>query len=367
MNKPGNSMRHIFISLGLWAGLLMLSACASSPYDNVFENEAQQKPALSDEDKRLEQSSFEKAYADLEHLTVRREGAWLVSSYFATKAWAWIAFAEQEWQERDETDAAQDALLEARSLMVEMSQASPAQQDNISMHTALISDSEHLRDDLWQQAAGFKRHAGFRCAEPEIAELEVTLVHAGHEQQELGWRHARSEIAAAERLAKEIPVLLGNCVAPQPVVACGCQADEVIELLPKYIYFGLDSDQLNTAAKRKLDDVVAYLQNWPDVFLMLEGHTDALANSYYNMGLSARRAQAVAGYLQLSGIPATRFGVRALGEQKRRSESCDAVSRALDRRVEIRYVNAGKLELTEDQLGIEVESIPLPANKERCQ
>jgi hypothetical protein len=32
--------------------------------------------------------------------------------------------------------------------------------------------------------------------------MEVRLVWAGHENKELGWRHAREHFAAAERLAK---------------------------------------------------------------------------------------------------------------------------------------------------------------------
>jgi hypothetical protein len=46
--------------------------------------------------------------------------------------------------------------------------------------------------------------------------MEVRLVWAGHEHQELGWRHAREHFAAAERLAKRAKKLVDNCFCPKP-------------------------------------------------------------------------------------------------------------------------------------------------------
>lgn len=334
--------------------LTLLSGCANRT-DALQLDEV----ALTDTEFTDQRSSFEKAYADIEALSVRPQNRWPVSSYFSTKAWAWVQFAEQEWQERDQSNAAAEALQQARQLLLKMNDSGPDTAD-LSMRTTHIATSKRIREDLWQQAEGFKRHNGFACAEPEIAELEVTLVHAGHEYQELGWRHARSEVLKAERLAKAIPPLLVSCIAPEPVKACACGADEQVKLLPKYLYFGLDSDQLNQAARRKLDDVVQFMRNWPNVAILLEGHADMLANAFYNLGLSARRAQAVSNYLQLAGIKPERIGVRALGEQQPRGSGCTEQARALDRRVQINYYNAGNIELTEDEIGIEIERIPVP-------
>lgn len=335
----------------------------SSTSSSAIATEARQ-PILDDDAVKAQRSSFQQAYSDIEKLSTRKNNAWPVSSYFATKAWAWTEFAEQEWQERDLQSASQQALTEARKLVLQMQSIGPGEANQISMQTSHIPASRMVRDDIWVQVAGFKQHQGFDCAQPEIAELEVTLVHAGHEYEELGWRHARSEILAAERLAREIPKLLAECAPPAPVVACNCEADLSLDVLPKYVYFALDSDELNQAARRKLDDVVHFMRTWPEVTILLEGHADMLANAFYNLGLSARRAQAVSNYLQLSGVPPQRVGTRAFGEQRPRGKDCSAEARALDRRVEIYYFNASNIELNEDDLGIEVETMPLPSRVE---
>ena len=56
--------------------------------------------------------------------------------------------------------------------------------------------------------------AGWPCAQAKAACGEVELVHAGHEQAQLGWRHARPYLQIAEDLIGEAEALAQACVPP---------------------------------------------------------------------------------------------------------------------------------------------------------
>jgi hypothetical protein len=117
-------------------------------------------------------------------------------NYYLVKAQSWLDFAMHEYYENDRSHVIDEALFQAQDLIGRMEQA----ENNITLDTPVINESQRLREDLWTIAGELKRHRGFVCASAPIAEMEVRLVWAGHENKELGWRHAREHFAAAERL-----------------------------------------------------------------------------------------------------------------------------------------------------------------------
>ncbi len=71
--------------------------------------------------------------------------------------------------------------------------------------------------------------------------------------------------------------------------------------------------------------------------IRIEGHTNAVGNRDYNLGLSERRAKAVGDYLTAHGISQDRIDAKGYGFDKPRIEG--APGDALNRRVEIIKVN----------------------------
>ncbi len=69
--------------------------------------------------------------------------------------------------------------------------------------------------------------------------------------------------------------------------------------------------------------------------VIINGHTDNLGRRKYNRGLSARRANAVSGYLEAKGVPKGKFSIRSFGESRPRARNNSNSNRALNRRVEI--------------------------------
>lgn len=280
--------------------------------------------------------------------------------YHYVKAAQWLDFARREHDENDHTGAVHSALHQSLSLILLMESQPTYSRDSLPLETPQIKQSTLIREDLWQRVAEWKVDSGFGCAEAEIAETEVRLVHASHEYWELGWRHALGELQRTERVAAQVPPKLAACQPPPaaPVAVQPVPESSTVQVVPRYVFFGLDRDQLNRASRLKLDHVIEVLVANPSTRLRLEGHTDHLASGAYNLALSARRAHAVRAYLMLGGIEAWRINVQAMGERRKQTQGCIAKDLALDRRVELIYLGADKLQVNADHFGLEVETLP---------
>ena len=70
----------------------------------------------------------------------------------------------------------------------------------------------------------------------------------------------------------------------------------------------------------------------------IAGHTDNVGEDNYNMSLSLRRAEAVKSFLVKQGCPSNLFEVVGHGEAKPQTTNDTAEGRALNRRVEMRFL-----------------------------
>jgi outer membrane protein OmpA-like peptidoglycan-associated protein len=104
--------------------------------------------------------------------------------------------------------------------------------------------------------------------------------------------------------------------------------------------FTLSSDKLGESARQKLDDLASSLKSQnSNVYLEIEGHTDASGDEGYNLSLGLRRAEAVRRYLSGRGIPLHRMSVISYGESKPVSDNSTRDGRAANRRVEVRVLS----------------------------
>ena len=117
-------------------------------------------------------------------------------------------------------------------------------------------------------------------------------------------------------------------VAPPPPQPCPAQN-------PGTIFFDWDSSELPADARQTVQFVTtnAVRCNWRNI--TVTGHADKSGGNEYNMGLSQRRAQAVAGLLASSGVPAGSITTAARGEEQPRVPTADGVREPQNRRVEI--------------------------------
>ena len=134
-----------------------------------------------------------------------------IASYHFAKAQAWLDFAMDEYTVNDRSRVVEEALHQALSLIEQME----AGKKEIGMSTPIIATSSTIRTDLWDKAETLKKLVSPRCAGDKIAQLEVQLVWAGHENKEFDWRHAKPYLQAAERLAREADEQMAAC-PPEP-------------------------------------------------------------------------------------------------------------------------------------------------------
>jgi len=101
------------------------------------------------------------------------------------------------------------------------------------------------------------------------------------------------------------------------------------------VFFDFDKSVITDAGRQVLDAAAdAYMKNHP-VRIELTGYTDTVGTQQYNLGLSKRRAQAVADYLAKKGVPRKVMDVAWKGKEDLRVPTPDGVREPQNRRVEI--------------------------------
>lgn len=119
-------------------------------------------------------------------------------------------------------------------------------------------------------------------------------------------------------------------------VGKGSDADTVI-------YFDFDSAYLALDGRTALNDTIAKIKaelekrKNENMIVRVEGHTDERGTDAYNLALGQRRANTVARYISLNGVPAARLQVVSYGETRPAAAGSGEIAWAENRRVEIKY------------------------------
>ncbi len=101
------------------------------------------------------------------------------------------------------------------------------------------------------------------------------------------------------------------------------------------ILFDLNSIALRPESQQTLRGLAMNFRQYPNESFEIEGHTDTIGTAEYNMALSQRRADAVAGYLIDQGVPSSQIVARGYGETQPKATNDTPEGRQLNRRVEI--------------------------------
>ncbi len=109
------------------------------------------------------------------------------------------------------------------------------------------------------------------------------------------------------------------------------------------LLFDFNSDVLRSESKRNLDNLASNLSSFGDSKLLLVGHTDSQGADDYNLGLSRRRANAVAGYLESHGVSTSRVETTGRGESEPIASNDTDAGRQQNRRVEIAVYASEKM------------------------
>ena len=81
------------------------------------------------------------------------------------------------------------------------------------------------------------------------------------------------------------------------------------------VFFSLDSAELSNKARRTLSKQADWLKQNEQYGVIIAGHADGRGTRQYKLGVSARRVNAVVGYLVAVGIPSHRIRSFAYGKE----------------------------------------------------
>ena len=98
------------------------------------------------------------------------------------------------------------------------------------------------------------------------------------------------------------------------------------------VFFDYDSSTLQAEGRAVLERQAAWLNQYPNVSVTIEGHCDERGTREYNLALGERRAQAVKNYLVSLGIPADRVNTISYGKERPAVMGSDQESHARNRR-----------------------------------
>jgi outer membrane protein OmpA-like peptidoglycan-associated protein len=134
----------------------------------------------------------------------------------------------------------------------------------------------------------------------------------------------------------EHPILLG----PIDIAAGGADLYDRLaadgRVATQGILFDVDSDRLRPESTPTLKAIGEMLQEHPDLRLTIEGHTDSDGDDAYNLDLSARRAEAVRGFLvEAYDIDGDRLASEGLGETMPAAPNTTPEGKRQNRRVEL--------------------------------
>ncbi len=107
------------------------------------------------------------------------------------------------------------------------------------------------------------------------------------------------------------------------------------------VLFDTGKAELKSGAATNLAKLAAFLNQYQDRSVLIEGHTDSVGSEDYNLGLSQRRADSVKAWLMSQGVDPVRLVASGKGESSPVAGNDSACGRQLNRRVEVIIENTG--------------------------
>ncbi|MFK5972247.1 MAG: OmpA family protein [Flavobacteriaceae bacterium] len=137
---------------------------------------------------------------------------------------------------------------------------------------------------------------------------------------------AKEAAALTERLAEEKENARLAAVESAKQMAEEAQKRKIDELsnLSK-VHYAFNSSYLTSSDKGKLDELVDFMNKYPETIIVVKGHTDSRGKSKYNDWLSERRAQNVVKYIVSAGMSTERILAKGFGESQITNRCIDGV------------------------------------------
>ena len=114
-------------------------------------------------------------------------------------------------------------------------------------------------------------------------------------------------------------------------ITAGTQEDLIVNVGDR-VFFEFDSSELTVDAQATLDAQAAWLTQYPDTNITVEGHADERGTREYNLALGDKRAFSVYSYLAQAGIDTNRMEYVSWGKERPEVIGSDETAYSQNRR-----------------------------------
>ncbi len=200
----------------------------------------------------------------------------------------------------------------------------------IATATASTRYAEDQRAEL-SQARDDARLAA-RTREADKARRESAMAQSATDAARASAASSAAEAAAnAKEMQRQIDVLKAEATDRGLVLTLGD------------VLFATGRSDLKSDGNNTLDKLVAFLNEYPDRSVIIEGHTDDVGSLEMNQVLSQQRADSVKSYLTQHGIQSMRLSASGMGETQPIADNLSQSGRQQNRRVEVIIKNVATI------------------------
>ena len=114
-------------------------------------------------------------------------------------------------------------------------------------------------------------------------------------------------------------------------ITAGTQEDLIVNVGDR-VFFEFDSSELTVDAQATLDAQAAWLMQYPDTNITIEGHADERGTREYNLALGDKRAFSVYSYLAQAGVDTNRMEYISWGKERPEVVGSDETAYSQNRR-----------------------------------
>jgi outer membrane protein OmpA-like peptidoglycan-associated protein len=319
------NMSHSGITklLPLYAAILVISACASTPSAPEGSAEVRSKlTALRSNSALATRAPVEIQTAELAVSAAERprdevvleQHYVLLADQQVDIASAWAQARLYEHQ-RTELSARREAVrLEARTR-----EANMARSDADRARSAADAAINQANTAQAQASAATAQAAAARRA-ADAAQTQTAVAQSQTAQ-------ALSEASAARTETEELQRQLNDLNARM--------TDRGMVVTLGDVMFETGNAELRGGTTSNLNNLVTFLNRFETRTVIIEGHTDSVGSESSNQALSQRRSDAVQAYLANNGIARSRLSSQGLGENSPIADNESATGRQQNRRVEV--------------------------------
>ncbi len=201
---------------------------------------------------------------------------------------------------------------------------------------ALSEQSERARlDARTLEADRARREAQYARDEASSARTVADSARAEAARARDEAAASRAEVAASRAEREELQRQIAELNARE--------TDRGLVVTLGDLLFATGRSDLTGAAGPNLNKLAAFLEEYKDRTVLIEGHTDSVGSPESNQLLSQRRAESVQTYLVNQGVAKSRLSTSGLGQGSPVASNETATGRQQNRRVEIIISNVPRV------------------------